>query len=130
MNISEYQARASLWCRECFGEMTLMDKQERVLRLLEESLELAQALGAQPIDVIATANYVFSRPSGEPRQELGGLMTVLSALATAHRMDISNEALTELNRIEQPEMMEKIRAKHAAKARRSPLPPDYKHAGT
>lgn len=126
--MDHFQARIAKWCAECFGQQTADDKVERNWRFLEEALELVQGLGGNAEDTYKLVDYVFNRDPGDPRQEVGGTMVTLAALCNANSIFMSSAAFQELDRIERPEVMEKIRAKHASKPHKSPLPGDYKHA--
>lgn len=53
----------------------------RARRFLEEAVELAQAAGVTAEEADAVRAYVFSRPAGDIRQEIGGVMVTLSCLA-------------------------------------------------
>lgn len=117
-----FQERVRNWCVECFGKTTADDKPERVWRFLEEALELAQALGATPAEAKSLIEYVFGRPSGEPEQEVGGVMITLAALCAACDIDMTTVAEQEYSRITSGEVMQGIRRKQAAKPHRSPLP--------
>lgn len=128
-DIAEFQLRVAAWCVECFGETTASDVVERNWRFLEEALELVQSLGGNAEDAHKLVDYVFGRDAGDPRQEVGGTMVTLAALVAANRLSMEDASFGELTRIEQPEIIEKIRRKHATKPHRSPLPGDYKYAG-
>lgn len=73
-------------------------------------------------------DYTFDRDKGEPPQEVGGVMITLAALCAANGIDMAGEGHRELGRINRPEVIDKIRGKHAAKPHKSPLPSDYRHA--
>lgn len=118
-----FQRRVGDWIGRCFGPIVARDKVERNHRFLEEALELVQACDATKEDCHALVDYVFGRPTGELRQEIGGVMVTLAALCQAHGMDMELCGEVELKRILQPEIMEKIRAKQAAKPKLGgPLP--------
>jgi len=102
-----------------------MDVTERNWRFLEESLELVQSLGGTAEDAHQMIDYVFARPSGHPPQEIGGVMVTLAALAQANNMLLAVAAFEELRRVEDPEIIKKIRIKHSRKPHASPLPGDY-----
>lgn len=125
-----FQQRVGAWCAECFGATTAEDVTERNWRFLEEALELVQSLGGNAADAHALVDYVFSREKGEPTQEIGGTLVTLAALVHANKLSMETSAFTELERIERPEIMERIRRKHASKPHKSPLPGDYKHAAS
>lgn len=124
-----YQTRVRIWLDACFGVMThplrpaeeiAAHRTERVHRFLEEALELAQALHCTRDEAIKLVDYVFSRPRGEPRQEIGGVMVTLAAVSDNFGIDLELAAELELARCWQ--IIEKIRAKNAAKPKFSPLP--------
>ncbi len=75
------------------------NKHERVLRFMEESLELAQACGIDPLDVLRIMVHVFRKPTGVVAQEVGGVMTTLFALGCAHDLDVMQCAGNEVERI-------------------------------
>ncbi len=112
-----YQQRVRDWAVKCFGVETASNRLIRGDRFLEEALELLQS-GGYPMERIATlVDYVYRRPVGEPSQEVGGVMVTLAAYCAAHALDMSEAGNVELLRISKPEMIERIRAKQAQKAR-------------
>lgn len=104
----------------CFGGEIAADKVERNHRFLEESLELVQAAGCTKDEALKLVEYVYGRPTGELHQEVGGVMVTLAALCKAQNIDMAIAGEVELSRCWQ--MIEKIRAKQAAKPKMSPLP--------
>lgn len=115
-----FQDRVQPWMEECFGEMIAGDREERNHRFLEEALELVQACGATAVECYQLVDYVYGRPVGEPRQEVGGVMVTLAALCLANALNMHGAGEIELTRIWAN--VEKIRAKQAAKPQFSPLP--------
>lgn len=118
--IDDFQERVEPWLHDCFGAAIAADKVERNHRFLEEAMELAQACNCTASEAHQLVDYVFRRPVGDPRQEVGGVMNTLAALCLAHGMNMHVEAEIELARVW--ENIEKIRAKQAAKPKHSPLP--------
>ncbi|WP_244121656.1 hypothetical protein [Burkholderia gladioli] len=118
----QFQARVQPWMMECFGPTIAADRVERNHRFLEEALELVQSLGCTASEAHQLVDYTFGRSIGEPAQEVGGVMVTLAALCLASRLDMHQAGETELARISAPSMVEKIRAKQAAKPKHSPLP--------
>ena len=118
--IKPYQKRVDHWAVACFGLSISRDKIERNHRFLEEALELVQSLECTASEAHQLVDYVFGRPRGEPSQEVGGTMVTLAAICTANDLDMDAAGETELMRIW--EKMDRIREKHAAKVRFSPLP--------
>ncbi|WJR67000.1 hypothetical protein QTA58_22890 [Neorhizobium sp. CSC1952] len=115
-----FQARVQPWMMACFGAEISGDKLERGDRLLEEVFELLQS-GDYPRERIrALEEYTYSRPKGEPRQEVGGVMVTLAAYCLAHDLDMHEAGEAELARIWTK--VDKIRAKQAAKPVGSALP--------
>ena len=117
------QARVQPWMMECFGPTISAARVERGDRLLEEVFELLQSGGYDFSRIASLAAYVWGRPPGEPSQEVGGVMVTLAAYCLAHGLDMHEAGEVELARILQPGIVEKIRAKQAAKARDIPFSP-------
>lgn len=115
-----YQNRIKSWLLACFGSKIAADKTERNHRFLEEALELVQAAGCTKSEALQLVDYVFNRPPGDIKQEVGGTMTTLTSLCIAHDVDLEDAAETELARIWA--IKDQIRAKQAAKPKHSPLP--------
>lgn len=115
-----FQARVDDWLIACFGEKIARDKIERNHRFLEESLELVQSNGCTASEAHQLVDYVFNRPVGELKQEVGGVMNTLAALCLANGISMDECGETELARVWTK--VEKIRAKQAAKPKHSPLP--------
>lgn len=115
-----FQNRVKPWMLACFGEEIACDTVERNHRFLEEALELVQATGCTQNEAHQLVDYVFGRPTGEPAQEVGGVMVTLAALCLAQKMDMHDAGEVELARIWTK--VEQIRAKQAAKPKHSPLP--------
>lgn len=120
----DFQHRVHIWFEKCFAEpLDTADVRVRCHRFLEEAIEFAQSLDVPAADIMALVCYVYARPVGVPRQELGGTMVTLAALAGAAGLDMALDAETELARVDTPELIERIRAKQASKnAIHDPLP--------
>lgn len=104
--------------------MIAADRLERNHRFFEEAAELVQSNGMTRSEAHQLVDYVFDRPVGEMRQEVGGVMVTLAALCQASDADMVAAGETELARITVPETLARIRAKQAAKPKHSPLPVD------
>ena len=80
---------------------------------MEESIELFQAVGMPKEKIIDLVEYVYSKPTGESFQEIGGVMVTLAALCESlgHSMEFAGE--TELKRIWRN--IDKIREKQKGK---------------
>lgn len=125
MNMQEMQVKVADWVRQCFGPDALGEKETRNFRFLEEALELVQAGGCSREDAHKLVEYVYDRPVGEMGQEVGGVSTTLAALCASQGIDWGYQAGLELRRVNQPEVMEKIRIKQASKMHGGPLPGSY-----
>lgn len=117
-----FQQRVQPWMLACFGAEICADVLERNHRFFEEAGELVQACGMTREEAHVLVDYTWSRPAGEPAQEVGGVMVTLAALCFANGLDMHAAGETELARINVPATIEKIRAKQAAKPKHSPLP--------
>lgn len=114
-----FQDRVQPWLLMCFGR-AYNDPQERNHRFLEEALELVQAGGCMRSEAYQLVNYVYGRPKGEVRQEIGGVMLTLAALCLSRGEDMHVAGEAELARVWTK--IDEIRAKQAAKPKHSPLP--------
>jgi hypothetical protein len=101
MEVTERDARQKQifdWAVRCFGEIAT-DLQERVRRQLEEALELAQAEKLDKQEAHDLIEYVYSRPHGEPKQEVGGILITLLAYCEAKGISAEQCEVVELTRI-------------------------------
>lgn len=110
-----FQADVAEWMSHCFLPSLYSNMTERGDRLLEEVLELLQAHGYDKTRVATLVDYVFGRPVGEPAQEVGGVMVTLAGYCWVAGLDMHANGQAELDRINQPDVMAKIRAKQEAK---------------
>jgi len=115
MSAQSFQERVSTWMDQCFLPSLYSNMTERGDRLLEEVLELLQATGYDRSRVATLVDYVYGRPTGEPSQEVGGVMVTLAGFCWIARLDMHADGERELTRITQPGVMAKIRAKQEAK---------------
>ena len=109
------QTRIAAWVFETFGPRVAADAKERVLRAVEEVVELAQAVGLEPPVIHRLVDYVFSRPAGKPDQEIAGSMVTLYAAAEALEVDADAVFEEELARIQRPEIIERCRRRQSEK---------------
>lgn len=110
-----FQGDVATWMGQCFPPSLSSNMTERGDRLLEEVLELLQAHGYDSARVPTLVNYVFGRPVGEPAQEVGGVMVTLAAYCSVAGLSMQADGQAELDRINQPEVMARIRAKQETK---------------
>lgn len=110
-----FQHSVSEWMDKCFLPSLYSNMTERGDRLLEEVLELLQAHGYDKARVPTLVDYVFSRPVGDPAQEVGGVMVTLAGYCWVAGLDMHVHGHAELARISHPEVMAKIQAKQEAK---------------
>lgn len=113
-----YQHDVALWVTSLFGKDNANDPRERGMRFLEEAIELAQAAGIDQVEVDKLVRYVYERPKGNVRQEVGGVSVTLAAFCHAAGVDLGDAAADELRRILRPEVKERckrrLREKEAA----------------
>lgn len=113
--LSKFQRDVGDWMLSTFGEVIAVDTLERVIRFLEEALELAQAQGITQEEISRVVTYVYSRKVGKTPQEVGGVLVTLAAFCYREAIDMEVEALKELKRINTPQMRKKIFAKQTYK---------------
>lgn len=97
--MNSFQLESLLWAINTFGIETATNKEERNLRFLEESLELVQSLGMSEEKVRALVDYIFDRPLGEPKQEVGGVLVTLALLCSSNGIQMQEVGYEELDRI-------------------------------
>lgn len=81
------------WAIRCFGIEHVTNLPVRALRTLEETTELAQALGLSREQAHLCIDRVYDKPIGDAKQEVGGVMVTLNVLCES--MGEDSEALYE-----------------------------------
>lgn len=109
------QERIAKWVFSTFGGDVLSNTRERALRLVEEAVELAQALHVSTGDLHRLIDYVYSRPAGEPAQEVAGTMVTLYAVAASLGVDADAAFEVEALRIHTPEIIAKCQRRQGEK---------------
>ena len=111
----QLQTETAEWMTRALGPGIRDDKRERVLRFLEEALELCQVCEL-PIEAIHNMiDYTYNRPVGEIKDEVGGVLICLAALCNANDVDMQTAVSVRMRLCYQN--MEAIRLKHMAKPR-------------
>lgn len=118
--LPDLQAAIAKWVVAAFGEETAKNVSDRAWRFIEETFELAQALEIPREYIIKLLDYVYNRPVGETKQELGSTFLTLAGLASAMELSLDAAARAELSRVWGK--IDAIRAKQAGKIAASPLP--------
>lgn len=86
------------WVQRTFGA-ELLAPQERVARLLEEVVELAQAEDLPEERALALVRHVYSKPPGSPLQEVGGVGVTLLAYCGSKGISADTAERMELDRV-------------------------------
>ena len=86
------------WCKASFGEKSLALPQ-RGIHMLEEAIELAQAVGVDPAMAHKLIDFVYDRPKGSVAEELGGIGVCVAALAEAAGLDADECEVLEFERV-------------------------------
>lgn len=86
------------WARRMFGSNTLKFT-ERAMRVVEEAIEVAQAVGVPVNTVERIVHRVYTKAAGEVVEELGGLLVTTLALAEVLNKDADELERDELERI-------------------------------
>lgn len=93
------QEVAADWAAAAFGKGQAASLPQRGLRHAEEALETAQACGCDRAQIHRLVDFVFDRPAGELRQEIGGSGLTLLVLAEAAGLDADSCERAELERV-------------------------------
>ena len=102
------------WLEKVFPDHA-SDPEERIIRTLEEVLELAQCEEVTREQMHALVDQVMDKPIGDPKQELGGVMVTLASYCAVTGMDAGNAFDAEFQRCNDPEVIVKIQRKHLGK---------------
>jgi hypothetical protein len=97
--LNEFQKIVYDWAVACFGLAHVQDRTIRGMRLLEEALEFAQAVNVPMEKCREIADYVYSRPAGEPSQELGGVAVTMLAAASSIGVHAHDVVQAEVSRV-------------------------------
>jgi hypothetical protein len=111
------QARPSAflaWAVDMFGPIAKL-RSERLLRFIEEAIELAHAEGMEREVFNRVADRVYSRPAGDTPKEIGQAQACLETFAEQIGLSSSDEAQREWERVQKIQRTEWER-RHAAKA--------------
>lgn len=92
------QERAINWVRTTFGDVNATSR-ERALRFIEEAIELAQAENLSVEEVSAVLSHVYSKPAGNPSQEVGGVGVTLLGYCAVKSISADHEEAAELARV-------------------------------
>lgn len=98
------------------------DVAERVARFFEEAVETCQALGLSYFNAEMLLNYTYDRPVGEPKKEIGAALLTLASLCVVAGYDLAECGEADLEKLQRPETIARIRAKRSTRHGRGPLP--------
>lgn len=87
------------WVRRTFGDEAATSTTERISRLLEEAIELAQAEGFTRAQLAPIVARVYGRPAGHRLEEAGAVGVTLLAYCAAVGIDGARAIREELARI-------------------------------
>lgn len=109
------QDQAVAWAKRAFGPEVMDYPAERGARVQEEANELGQAMGVPRETAHKIVEYVYDRPPGDAKQELGGVGLCLLIAAESIEECADAAERQELNRVlgRPPEY---FKARHDAKA--------------
>ena len=93
------QAVVEGWVRRTFGDKIMDNPKERATRVLEEALELSQAMDVPREEVLRLVAVIYDHPVGEVPQEIGGLIVTLLALCAHRGVRLDDLAQREIARI-------------------------------
>lgn len=116
MSFLDVRIRVADWVFRALGADILHNTRERAKRVLEESIELAQAEGVTLEECKDLVAYVYARPVGDPFQEAAGVGFCWIAYGEARGFDLLELVKIELWRVDTPEMIARIRHKHDLKS--------------
>lgn len=86
------------WAVEIFGPVAL-EREERLLRFMEEAVELAHAAGLPEIAINRLIEHVYSRKRGVVKSEVGQAQACLETFAESIGLSSQGEAQAEFDRV-------------------------------
>lgn len=98
------------------------DVAERLARYAEETNEVLQAFGMSREYMHRLIDYTCDRPAGEPAKEIGAALLTLTSLCVVAGYDVMACAEADLEKLQRPETIARIRAKRSTRHGRGPLP--------
>ena len=93
------QLSVQIWVRDTFGERTAVSVDLRAARFIEEAIEAVQSAGLPLAELERVARFVYAKPAGELRQELGGVGLTLLAFAAAAGVSADDAESAEFARV-------------------------------
>ena len=91
--MSIFSRLACAWAVRSFGEDHVTNVRMRALRIVEEAIELCQAVGVPSEKVHLCAATVYKRPPGDPLQEIGGILLTTNILCASGTMGVAGGAV-------------------------------------
>lgn len=98
--LTHWTKRCVDWVRSTYGAASLYSLENRALRVLEEAVELAQAENISQEQVARVVARAYSRPVGEPSQEVAGTFFTLLVYARVKGVEPIRALATEVLRVE------------------------------
>jgi NTP pyrophosphatase (non-canonical NTP hydrolase) len=93
------QRKVFNWVAAAFGPDQAASVEQRGLRLVEEAIEAAQAVGCDKRTLHKLIEYIYGRRAGDLRQELGGVGVCVLAMCEAARLDADTVEVEEIERV-------------------------------
>ena len=106
-----WQKLTMRWQRLIFGDLVL-SPHVRILRLVEETFELAQAENVPEEQLLQVLRQVYDKKIGQPEQELGGVLICLAIYAETKGYDLEERFWAEFERIMDPAIMDRVRSRN------------------
>ena len=120
--IKEFQEGVHKWVVDTLGKECAFDIHSRASRFCEETFEFLQTCGYPKEHIYQILEYTYSRPQGDAKEEAGDVQITFNALCYAKGIDVEESGALALERMYDPEVIAKVKAKAALKQKGSPLP--------
>ena len=114
--IERFKERLILnWLKKNLPKPGSQTSKVAALRSLEEILELSQSENISKKEAMLVLDQVYSRSVGQSKLEFGQVMICLSMYAGVTQMDMEEAWMYEFERINDPAVIAKIRARQSSK---------------
>jgi NTP pyrophosphatase (non-canonical NTP hydrolase) len=83
VSVPRFAQEMGRWCKDTFGSAIFLNPLERAARLVEEAVEVAQAVGLDKTYIYNIFTMVYNKDRGELKQGLGGVIVCWAVMCDA-----------------------------------------------
>jgi len=99
VNPESFESRVDVWANYFHAKSVLKSKHHLTAFFIDSAIHLVKDNGCTQKDARLLVDYVFSRPTGDTYQEIGGVMVTLACLCSASGINMHDDGEAELSSI-------------------------------